>query len=296
MSEFEEIKKTEIKRLSPSAINSYFKCPREFYYNYIEKIKVPQNIHLVKGSVVHKVLELFFKESQKDGLSFIRNTFKQEWKKTIEDNKSIELSKKELLIHKKDAFNMLNTYYDSYKRKVDNLIDCEKAENEEHAFYLLRPKFRELWVEWQENEAGELHTGGYIDRVDTDFNGVTTIMDYKTSSKFGVGLPEDYRRQVSLYGFLYEKQKGKTPDFVGINFLRYGEEYLIEVTPSMMKHARNSIKYVWDNTRTTNIEDYNKKESNLCKYCQFYNHCNKQEEFEKSQTKERLIKFKGEKQ
>ena len=49
------------KRLSPSAINSYYKCPREYYYTYIGKLKTKPSIHLVKGSIVHKTLEDFFK-------------------------------------------------------------------------------------------------------------------------------------------------------------------------------------------------------------------------------------------
>ena len=40
-------------RLSPSKINTYMKCPREFYYKYIAKIPEKKTIHLFRGTLVH---------------------------------------------------------------------------------------------------------------------------------------------------------------------------------------------------------------------------------------------------
>ena len=48
-------------RLSPSKINTYYKCPREFYYKYIAKIPEKKKIHLFRGTLVHKILEQLFK-------------------------------------------------------------------------------------------------------------------------------------------------------------------------------------------------------------------------------------------
>lgn len=298
MSELEEIKAvtpekklTAPVRISPSSINSYMKCPREFYYNYIEKIKVPPNIHLVKGSVVHKVLELFYKEYQEHPISFLRITFKKEWKKLIDATSSIELTPLELSKHKKDAYRLVMDFYSLHKRKVDSLVENGKAENENHAFFLVKPKFREVWVEWKENEeTGNMYTCGYIDRVHEDFNGIITLGDYKTSSKFGIGLPEEYKRQLAIYAFLYQKKTGLIPHFVSIIFLRYGEEYLLEVTPSLIEYARNTIEYVWSKTRTTNIVDYPLKEGNLCRFCPYFDTCSKEVDFGKKNRKESIKK------
>ena len=68
MTELKEIKESiegkelePVKRLSPTSINTYHKCPREFFYSYIEKQKMKPNIALVKGSVIHSVLENFYR-------------------------------------------------------------------------------------------------------------------------------------------------------------------------------------------------------------------------------------------
>lgn len=52
-------------RLSPSKINTYMKCPREFYYKYIAKIPEKKTIHLFRGSLVHAILEDLFKKQFK---------------------------------------------------------------------------------------------------------------------------------------------------------------------------------------------------------------------------------------
>ena len=53
-------------RLSPSKINTYLKCPREFYYNYIAKLPQKKTIHLFRGTLVHQILEDLFKKTIQD--------------------------------------------------------------------------------------------------------------------------------------------------------------------------------------------------------------------------------------
>ena len=48
-------------RLSPSKINTFRKCQREFYYKYIEKLPEQKTIHLFRGTLVHAILEDLFK-------------------------------------------------------------------------------------------------------------------------------------------------------------------------------------------------------------------------------------------
>ena len=52
-------------RLSPSKINTYLKCPREFYYNYIAKLPQKKTIHLFRGTLVNQILEDLFKKQFK---------------------------------------------------------------------------------------------------------------------------------------------------------------------------------------------------------------------------------------
>lgn len=254
--------------LSPSSINTYYKCNRSYFYTYVAKLFTKPNIHLVKGSIVHKVLEDFFKGYNENLETHILGLFEKTWDANEKVLKSLELKYDELIMEKEDAKRMVIEYYLSFKRKLDSYVMIGKAENDQHAFFLLRPKFREVYVT---NE--RLHCRGYIDRVNKDFDGVVTLGDYKTSNKYGIGLPEDYKRQLAIYGLMYKEQEKLSPDYVAIVFLRFGEEYILEVTPSLLRYALDSINDCYSKTRTVNIEDYPKKESPLCKWCQFQNEC-----------------------
>ena len=52
-------------RLSPSKINTYIKCPREFYYNYIAKLPPKKTIPLFSATLVHQVFEDLIKQQFK---------------------------------------------------------------------------------------------------------------------------------------------------------------------------------------------------------------------------------------
>lgn len=271
--------------LSPTKINGYMKCPREFYYNYVEKRKVPPSIHLVKGSIVHKVLEDFYRAYKENPKKHLSGLFKNTWKKNKDLIAQLEMDPEELKAHKKDALTMIMNFYAVHERKMQGTITQGKAENEQHAFYLTKPKFKELYV-----KDDELHTRGFIDVIHQGYDGLITLGDYKTSTKYGIGLSEDYRRQLALYALLYHKQEKKMADFVSIIFLRYGEEFLLEVTPSLLKYARDAIDYVWGHTRSADIEDYPLKESRLCGWCNFNHICFGEERAASLSRKEKIKK------
>ena len=82
-------------RLSPSKINTYLKCPREFYYKYISKLPEKKTIHLFRGTLVHKVLEDLFRNKfrtlsqwEKGGPAiWIQDQFEKGWEEKIAKHK-----------------------------------------------------------------------------------------------------------------------------------------------------------------------------------------------------------------
>lgn len=279
---------TRQKTLSPTSINQYFKCPRAYFYQYIAKLRVRPNINMIKGSIVHKSLELFFKEYPKDGQleEHILGSYSTALESNTKQMNMLGLSDEELTKQKMDCVTTLLDYLTTLKRKIKNYIDAGKAENQGHAFYLLRPKFCELRV-----KDDDLHTVGVIDRIDVDYEGYITLVDYKTSVKYGVGLPIDYKRQLSIYALLYQQQEKKTADFVAVNFLRIGEEYLLEVTPSLLRYARDVMIDTWQKTTSTAIEDYPLIEGNLCRWCDFKDVCSGKEDWMKKVREQRLYEL-----
>jgi len=275
ISELKEIKATTTtniltpqKTLSPSSINTYYKCPRSYFYSYLAKIRMMPNIHLIKGSIVHEALEKFFNKYVENFVGSMEKCYEKAMEKNAKSIRNLELKEAELTQFTTDIKFILEEYVINFTRKIGALIHSEKAENKAHAWFLLRPKFREIYV-----KDDDLHCCGYIDRVTTDFDGILTIGDYKTSSKYGIGFPMDYKRQLSIYSLLYLNQEKRCPDFAGVIFLRYGEVYLLEVTPSLLRYARDTILDVYGKTRSTVFKDYPKKEGGLCRWCSYKDIC-----------------------
>jgi len=261
------VKKYKPVRLSPSAIITYLKCPRDFYYRYIKRLPTPKTPALIKGSVIHKTLEQFFRKKYVPELEeYMNELFQSAWENYQEEWDGLSLTPDQLEKEKQDCKNQIDLFITAFLLKIKGLVDAEKAENERHAFFLLRPQFKELWIEDK-----ELELAGYIDRVHTDFNGITTIGDYKTGSRFGLGNSEDYDLQCGLYALLYKKATGKVPDWVSIIYIRYGEEVRTRVTPYLIKWALEKVQYVRERTLTDNIEDYPCSQGKLCSYSPFFN-------------------------
>lgn len=280
------VEKQQLKpqeRLSPTSINAYYKCPLQYFLSYIAKIKMKANINLIKGNVVHSSLDDFFKVYRRNLKEHMEKLLEKHWTKNAKNLIETELPQDKLDIAKKDCSNILTEYYEGFKRKLNAFVETGIAENESHAYYLTKPKFREKFLEDK-----TLHCCGYLDRITEDFNNVLTLADYKTSKKYGVGLPEDYKRQLAIYSLLYANQEKRTPDFASVIFLRFGEEYLLEVTPSLLKYARDSITDVYGKTRSASVDDYPKKEGNLCRWCDFKDICDGKEDWEKTIREQKM--------
>ena len=273
MEENKELKPMGI--LSPSAINLYYKCPREYYNTYILKLPKGENIHLIKGIITHTILEGLFNYYKNFNKQYIINSLNSQWKKYKDRLEKLNLSERQILLHKQDCYRILIKTFNKYLDDIKLLVFSLKVKDEEHGFNLIKPHTRELHL-----KSETLKCQGYVDRVDKDYDGLITIGDYKTSGKYGLKLSQDYKRQLAIYAVLYAEEEGVYPDYASIMFLRYGENYIFEVTPSFIKHGQDAINYVWENTRSIDIKDYPLNETNLCKYCQFFKDCvgKKQEE------------------
>ena len=280
--------------LSPTSIIMWLGCPRQFYYKYVLKMPVPANIHMVKGNIVHNTLETFFKGEPQENLDLhmevLFNKTLEKMKNELEDLKlDEEVIKKEV----QDCRNMLDMFLRTFKVKMDYLVWANKANNFAHAFHLLKPKFREMWIENK-----DFNLCGYIDRVYTDWNGVVTIGDYKTSYKYGIGIKDEQEIQCALYALLFYLKQNEIPDYTSIIFIRFGEEVRTRVTPDQIKMITGIVKEVNSKTKTDNPDDYPLNEGKQCKFCSFFDKCSgldkEKDNIRVNNLKEQILKRKEE--
>ena len=111
-----------------------------------------------------------------------------------------------------------------------------------------------------------------MDAVCNDFDGGTTLLDYKTSKRYGPYLPEDYYRQLIIYAFLYTLEMGEMPNFVGVSYLRFDDTFYVRVNQGVLDEAKELIKMVHDclKEKMEVEENYEQVPQNLCKWCSFY--------------------------
>ncbi len=261
-----DIKASRIQ--SPSSINTYKQCPRRYYYTYIEKIPTKPNIHTVRGTIVHSVLEDFFDLDFSSEISNFGDflllksleLFDKHWNSSKEKLSSLEISESEIQFYYDDSKTMILNWVTHFLSRVK---DCPDG-NYLDMFNRLKPVSRE-----EKFVSEEFSVMGYIDAIEV-FDGKTRIIDYKTSK--ADKLSPEYMLQLGIYALLYNEKKGTYPDEVGLFLLKHGER-MVKVTEELVKNAKFEIENIHMSTQTKNKSDYPMKPGPLCNYCDFYKLC-----------------------
>ena len=195
-------------RLSPSKINTYKKCPREFYYKYIAGIPEKKTIHLFRGTLVHKILERLFKQQFKNMTAWekgaprtwMQEQFEKGWEEKVAKHKWLwEVhTAAEIDAMYTETEDLLQNFVSTINKKLTEMVKWKVYKSKYQAWNTVAPKYSEKWV-----KSKEYAIVGVIDVVTSDFDGGTTLLDYKTSKRYGPYLPEEYYRQLIIYAFLY---------------------------------------------------------------------------------------------
>ena len=170
-------------------------------------------------------------------------------------------------VMERETIDLLVNYCHRVEKKLYELMDWKVARSKDMAFKQLKPTFAEMRVHNKEYKIM-----GIIDVIQKDFEGYISIVDYKTSKRYGSWLPDDYYRQLIIYALLYKEETGVTPKFAGIDWLRYDDCYFVAVNDGIIEEARELVKGIHNELkkRGDDIEQYPLVPQHLCKWCAFY--------------------------
>ena len=253
------------------------KCPREFYYKYIAKIPEKKTIHLFRGTLVHKILEDLFKfqfksfKSWEEGepKKWMQEQFEKGWEEKVGKHKWLwEVhTADEIEAMRLETEDILQNFVKSVDKKLNEMVEWKIYKSKWQAWNSVSPKYAEKWV-----KSNDYAVIGIVDAVCNDFDGGTTLLDYKTSKRYGPYLPEDYYRQLIIYAFLYTLEMGEMPKFVGVNYLRFDDTFFVKVNQGVLDEAKEIIMFVHDclKEKMEEEDNYEQKPQNLCKWCSFY--------------------------
>lgn len=175
---------------SATSLKSYLTCKRQYYFNYIAKIKEhtisikPQNFEV--GSIIHNCLE----EAVKKGS--LENQFIHNYLVTFQKSNPYLVLELEL-----------------WKKKLERLVEFEKIRIA-----------NEIKIQSVEQPFDLVYKGinikGKIDRIDKHNDGSYEILDYKTSSSLKIDTPKTYEESTDFQlEFYYLSQRDKMIKSVG---------------------------------------------------------------------------------
>jgi len=242
--------------LSPSRVEAFLSCPMAFRFASIEKLPEPPSPHAVKGSLVHRALELLFAHPGPDRtLANARVALDAAVAEFRTDPEFV------LLALDADAD---QAFVDDSWSLVQSYFGMEQPANIEHAGLELR----------LDTMIGDLELRGIIDRLDRRPNGDLVVTDYKTGKAPGPQYQQKALQGVHFYSLLCQQALGTRPVEVRLLYLRSGA--VISATPTDM-----SVRAVGQRVTATHkaIEracttgDFRTNEGPLCRFCAFRDWC-----------------------
>lgn len=228
--------------LSPTSINTYLRCPRKFYLRYIKRLQSTPNIHLLRGSAVHKALERFFREGYADSSDYvyyddtrraILSLFRDEWRSRKDQLLALGLKDQDLAFYYQDSLKMIINWLHDYLRSGEQ--GARQSQIEEKIF------------------SKQLMTMCIIDRV-SKARSPPMIIDYKTCRS--AELTDDYKRQMGICALLYEEKHGVKPT-TAIHYLNFTDGLkTFALSKDFMKDLKRLILQIHGSTVSENKGDY----------------------------------------
>ena len=245
---------------SHSKLRTFEDCPQKYKFQYIDKIKKPEeeSIEAFVGSRVHDVLEKLYKDLARcklNSLDDLLNTYRSEWEKAWEP--AIKIVNKQLTAQ---------NYFDYGAECIRNYYERYKPFNQAQTVDA------EMWVTFPLDTSGEHQMRGKMDRIARRPDGVWEIHDYKTGGHLPAQAELDTDRQLALYQI---GLKTRWPDVAQVelvwHYLRHDTTLRSRRTPEQLQTlAAETIGLI---NQIEREKEFAPRESRLCDWCEYREDC-----------------------
>jgi putative RecB family exonuclease len=243
--------------LTPSKISSFTSCPLSFRFSVIERLPEVASAPAVKGTLVHRALQLLFSEREaghRDRLE-AESALLRAWDEMHEsaDVMQLGLGESEQASFLRDASALLDRYFELEDPNSVTPIGLELDLSVEADGMVLR---------------------GIIDRLDLLADGTLAVVDYKTGRAPRAEQSRSRLSAVQLYAFLCEQVIGRRPSVVRLVYLRDRVVVSADATEQSLRGVHQRAKAVWAAIeRACECSDFRPSPSALCKWCSFQQYC-----------------------
>ncbi|MEI2639958.1 MAG: PD-(D/E)XK nuclease family protein [Microthrixaceae bacterium] len=243
--------------LSPSKVATFKDCALAFRFSAIDKIPQPPSEPAVKGTTVHRALELLFgfppPERTKDRAEECLSQALAEMA-VDEDFLALDLDASRRDQFALDATTMVERYF-----ALEDPSDVQVIATE-------------MMIE---AELGGVVIRGIIDRLEEDHDGNLVVTDYKTGRAPGVQQERARMEGIHFYSLLCEKTLGRRPASIQLVYLG-SQPQIIRTQPSEMstRGTTRRLEAIWSAIdRACATEDFRPRQSALCNWCSYKDFC-----------------------
>lgn len=259
------------KIYSFSKLNLFDKCPKQYYFNYLDPEIAPRKKEFfkprdykTKGQAVHGALTLFYHlPKKKRTFDSLKDCLKKAWYSEIDMNKKPPLMED-------GGFTSLNHERRSYVESLlmlKHFIDFEDIDPP--LFYIPTKDLKNSFCDYQEmikpiND--EFSISGKFDRIDKLADGTLRIIDFKTGKN-----NNSNKDQLIFYKLLAELNFKKPVKLVSFYYLHKGKIVDMDVLRKGTTKIKNDI--IAQISKINKEKDFKPKFSGLCHHCDFYEIC-----------------------
>lgn len=243
--------------LSPSKITAFTNCPLAFRFSVVEHLPEPPSPPALKGTLVHRALELLFTEYPPGSRSrdAAQKALDAAWRELQDGDEldGLRLDETETIAFLVDA-----------RVLVDRYLELEDPDG-----------VRAIGLELNlSTEIDGVTVRGIIDRLDELDDGSLAVVDYKTGRAPRTEQSKSRLSGVQMYALMCEAELGRRPSVVRLLYLR--DRIVISAAPTdqAMRGTRQRALGVWSAIeRACKEDDFRPNPSSLCRFCAFQAYC-----------------------
>ena len=240
--------------LSPSRAGDFQACPLRYRFRVIDRLPEPPDAMMVRGTLVHAVLEdLFAEDAAARTVERARALLPHEWEKLREEHPSLaELFTSD---EASDEAGWLASCVDL----LDSYFALEDPS-------WVEPEARELQLA-HELESG-LTLGGIVDRLDVAPDGRIRVVDYKTGRSPHPDFEARALFQMRFYALVIWRTRGVIPTVLQLLYL--ADRTVLEYSPTEheLLATERKVTALWDAiTASLDAGEFVPRKSSMCQWC-----------------------------
>ncbi|MET1062349.1 MAG: PD-(D/E)XK nuclease family protein [Aeromicrobium sp.] len=241
------------RSLSPSRAGDFQNCPLLYRFRVIDRLPEPADPVMVRGSLVHAVLEdLFGEPAPVRTLDRAVELLPSRWEalRAAEPRLAALFSADQAVQETQwlaSAVDLLTTYF-----RMEDPRYLEPASREERVSY----------------ELDGVAFGGIIDRVDIAPDGRIRVVDYKTGKAVSPLYEGKALFQMKFYALVIWRTRGVIPTLLQLMYLGDGSFLRYEPTEQDLLATENKLVALWSAIeRAIELRDFPPRKSGLCGWC-----------------------------